>query len=260
MIKGIDLSKHNGAVDFNKVKASGVEFVILRAGFGKSTEDVNFRKYIKEAKRVGLKIGVYWFIYAKTSLDIAYNVKMCDAVIKNYKNDITMGVWADFEGDSDKYASRQLSKLERSAWVKMFMDALIGKGYDAGYYANPDYIKNKFVKMDNYKLWLAWYTDKTDEVNNYKPYMWQYTNAGKVSGIKTLVDLDYLIEEKHAPTVVTNGSPLMLRTEPSTKGAIITKIPNGAKVEIINKPVKNWYFIAFGGFQGYASAKYIKEV
>lgn len=259
MIKGIDLSKHNGAIDFDKVKASGVEFVILRAGYGKTTEDPNFSTYIKEATRVGLKIGVYWFIYAKTSLDIAYNVKMCDATIRNYKDLITLGVWCDFEYDSDKYVARQLSKAERSAWVKMFMDALKGKGYEVGLYANPDYLKNKFTKLDGYKLWLAWYTDKTDEVASYNPFMWQYTSAGKVDGIKTPVDLNYIIEEKHAPVVVTKGSPLMLRTEPNTKGNIITKIPNGAKVEIINKPVKNWYFIEFGGLQGYASAKYIKE-
>lgn len=262
---GIDISKHNGRVDFVKVKADGYDFVIIRAGYGK-TKDVNFDYNIRKAIEAGLKVGAYWFIYAKTSNDILSNVKMAHATLNNWKDKLEMGVWADYEYDSDRYVGRQLSVKERTAWVKAFIEGMIGNGYDCGVYANPDYLDNKFGNLKAYKLWIARYTDDANKVKDYKPYMWQYSSTGKVNGVITNVDINKIFEETVATEpkkcygiVTTRGANLMLRNEPNTKGTILAKIPNGKQVEIINKPIKGWYFISYDGKQGYAFSKYIVE-
>lgn len=264
MIKGIDVSKWQRDIDFNKVKADGIDFVIIRAGTGKSTEDPYFSKNIRGAIDAGLKVGVYWFIYAKTSNDIIVNAKMCDAVLRNYKDSITLGVWADFEYDSDKYCARQLSVKERTAWVKLFLDTLYAKGYKVGVYANKDYKDNKFGNLSQYSLWFARYTDDESKVQNYNPFMWQFTDKGKVNGIKGNVDMNYLMTvvsgtKDYVGTVTTNGSNLMLRNEPNTKGQILKKIPNGSEVKIIARPTEGWLFVEFEGVQGYCFGKYVKE-
>lgn len=265
---GIDVSKHNGSIDFNKVKADGYDFVIIRAGYGKSTKDSRFDENIKKALNAGLKVGVYWFIYAKTSNDIIANVKMAHAVLNNWKETLTMGVWADYEYDSDKYVGRQLSVQERTAWVRAFVEGMKDNGYDCGVYANPDYLDNKFGNLKSYKLWIARYTTDESKVKDYNPVMWQYSSTGKIAGINGNVDIDKLLEEpieepvedvKCYGIVTTKGSNLMLRNEPSTKGTILEKIPNGKQVEIINRPTDGWYFVRYNDKQGYAFAKYIKE-
>lgn len=260
---GIDVSKHNGSIDFNKVKSDGYDFVIIRAGYGKSNRDSKFDENIRKALNAGLKVGAYWFIYAKTSNDILGNVKMAHAVLNNWKDKLEMGVWADYEYDSDKYVGRQLSVQERTAWVKAFIEGIKNNGYDCGLYANPDYLDNKFGNLKAYKLWIARYTEDAEKVKNYNPYMWQYTSYGKVDGIKGNVDINKLFEtvEDHKcyGIVTTNGSNLMLRNEPNTKGTILAKIPNGSKIEIINKPTDGWFFVSYKDKQGYAFSKYIKE-
>lgn len=265
---GIDVSKHNGSIDFNKVKADGYDFVIIRAGYGKSTKDSKFDDNIRKALAAGLKVGAYWFIYAKTGNDILGNVKMAHAVLNNWKDNITMGVWADYEYDSDKYVGRQLSVQERTAWVKAFIEGMKGNGYDCGLYANPDYLDNKFGNLKAYNLWIARYTTDENKVKDYKPFMWQYSSTGKVNGINGNVDLNkcewlgLTAPKKCCGIVTTNGSNLMLRNEPSTKGQILKKIPNGKQIGILDKDKYSgkWYKVRYEDTTGYAFSKYIKEI
>lgn len=266
-MNGFDISKHNGSIDFNKVKADGYDFVIIRAGYGKSTKDSRFDENIRKALNAGLKVGAYWFIYAKTSNDILGNVKMAHAVLNNWKDKITMGVWADYEYDSDKYVGRMLSVQERTAWVKAFIEGMKNNGYDCGVYANPDYLDNKFGNLKSYKLWIARYTDNVDKVKDYNPVMWQYSSTGKVAGINGNVDIDRIMEwnttvepKKYYGIVTTKGSNLMLRAGMSTKDTILKKIPNGKQVGILDKYCGDWYKVCYEDTIGYAFAKYISEV
>ena len=266
MIKGIDVSKYQKDIDFKKVKADGVDFVIIRAGFGKAQEDPYFVANIKGAIEAGLKVGVYWFVYAKTSTDIIANAKMCDATLRNFKDKLDLGVWCDFENDSDKYAGRTLSLKERTAWVKCFMDLLFAQGYKVGLYANPDYLDNKLGNLSQYSLWLAWYTDKKEKIKKYTPYIWQYTSKGKVNGIKGYVDMNYLFDKEETlkdtvtkkGIVATNGSNLMLRAGKSTKDKILARIPNGSEIEIVE--TGDWYKVIYGDTVGYCFGKYVSEV
>ncbi len=183
-MKGIDVSYHNGVIDWAKVSKSA-DFAIIRAGYGKSTMDKQFINNICGAHTAGLKIGVYWFIYAANKDEAVLNAKMCEKCIEGYKDIITMRVWADWEYDSDNRNPQ--TKEGRTEIVKAFCGYLQGKGYEVGVYSNIDYIKNKFGNLSMYPLWLARYNFNID---GYQPFMWQHSSKGRVSGISTNVDLN----------------------------------------------------------------------
>lgn len=199
MIKnGIDVSYHQnkkGNIDWKKVKESGIEFVIIRAGYGKSTVDESFIENIVGAHTAGLEIGVYWFIYALNDADALKNAEMFHKTIELYREAITMKVFADYEGDSDEYANKNgvyPTKETRTRILKTFLHYLEEKGWDVGNYANPNYIKNKFLDLSEYPLWLAAYSYTEEQAKKYNPIMWQYSSKGSVPGINGNVDLNYL--------------------------------------------------------------------
>ncbi|NBH24645.1 DUF882 domain-containing protein [Lachnospiraceae bacterium] len=183
-MKGIDVSYHNGIIDWQKVKQS-VDFVIIRAGYGKSTMDKQFINNICGAHTTGLKIGIYWFIYAANTEEAVLNAKMCEKCIEGYKDIITMRVWADWEYDSDKRNPQ--TKESRTAIIKAFCDYLAGKGYEAGVYSNVDYLTGKFGDLSKYPLWLAKYSSSKGD---YNPFMWQHSSTGRITGISTDVDMN----------------------------------------------------------------------
>ena len=94
-MKGIDVSKHHGVIDWNKVKESGIEFVVIRAGYGKNNVDSQFINNICGAHTAGLKIMIYWFIYALNEADAIANADKCDSTISLYKDIVDM-VFADW--------------------------------------------------------------------------------------------------------------------------------------------------------------------
>ena len=187
---GIDVSYHQGVIDWKKVADSGVEFAIIRAGYGKNTMDEKFIDNIIGAHTAGLKIGVYWFIYAKDIADAIENANKCHDCIKSYKDIIDLKVWADWEYDSDKRNPQ--TKESRTAIVKTFLHTLEEKGYEVGVYGNPDYINNKFMDLSEYPLWLAWYGTTEEKASKYNPFMFQYSSTGKVPGINGNVDMNIL--------------------------------------------------------------------
>ena len=190
-MKGIDVSYHQGMIDWKKVKASGIDFVIIRAGYGKNTMDEKFIENIVGATTAGIKnIGIYWFIYASGIADARLNAEKCQEIIRLHKEHINLKIWADWEYDSDKRNPQ--TKVGRTAIVKTFLHAMEEKGYDVGVYANPDYLENKFEDLSEYPLWLAKYSSDKGE---YTPYIWQYSSKGSVQGINGNVDMNILYEE-----------------------------------------------------------------
>lgn len=190
--KGIDVSNYQGKIDWAKVKADGISYVIIRAGWGKTNVDPRFRANIEGAISAGLDVGIYWFLYAKNENDITLNAKKCYEVIEPYRKSITLKVWADWEYDSDKYKPG-LTKAQRTAWVKKFCEEMKKYGYNVGIYANPDYLKSKFNDISEYPLWLAYYATSKGK---YDPFMWQYSSSGRVNGIVSKVDMDILYGDK----------------------------------------------------------------
>lgn len=213
IVKGTDISKWQGAVDFVKMKQMGIEFVIIRAGYGE-TEDKMFTAYINAALMAGLAVGVYWFIYAKDGDGAKKNADKFEQIVRPYKDKITCGAWADWEYDSDKKAGA-LTVAQRSNIVDKFCQIMVTYGYEVGIYANKDYINNKFTEklIAKYPLWYAQYNAQMDAAaykgKNRKPYMWQYSSkgTGKDYGASSeCIDLDYAYFEIAGKSVADNIS------------------------------------------------------
>lgn len=188
MKKKIDISKHQGPIDFGKVKDDGVDGIVLRAGYGKNTVDQRFAEYITEAIKYGFHIGFYWFMYGSTDTDALQNAQKFHATIEKYRDYIDLGVWSDWEYDSDAKCASVLTKAKRTNFVKIFNDYMKSKGYVVGTYVNLDYIRTKFdmTIIDQYPIWLADYSGDAD----YKCIMRQYSNKGIVDGISGDVDMN----------------------------------------------------------------------
>jgi GH25 family lysozyme M1 (1,4-beta-N-acetylmuramidase) len=185
-MKGIDVSAHNGKIDFNKVKAAGIEFVIIRAGYGKtiSQKDKNFETNYKAAKAAGLKVGVYWYSYAMSSAEAAQEAAVCLQAIKGKQ--FEMPIYFDIEEQKQFDKGRAFC----SDLVKTFCNALEKAGYFAGFYTGRYAITHYFsgdVVM-RYALWLAEWGKKVNYSGTYG--MWQYSSTGKVNGISGNVDMD----------------------------------------------------------------------
>ena len=194
-MKIIDVSTWQGDINFKKVKADGIDGVVIRAGYGKGNVDGRFRRYIQDAIAADIKyIGVYWFSYAY-SVDMARReAQYCNDIISDYKDHINLPVFFDWEYDSMNYAHKQgvyPGKTLITEMNKTFCQRVKELGYDAGYYLNLDY-QNNYIdvsKLTAYKKWLAYWTS----VRQTDCYLWQYSDRGEVSGISGNVDMNELI-------------------------------------------------------------------
>lgn len=255
---GIDVSSYQSLIDWKKVKAAGIDFVIIRAGWGWTHLDPSFLRNIREALDAGLEVGAYWFIYGTTEAEIKKNAETFDKTISEFKGEISMKVWADWEYDSDnnyrKITGKDPNKTTRTSFVRLFLETLKVKGYDVGVYANPDYLKNKFNDLSEYPLWLAHYS-KT--MGNYPALIWQYSSKEHIDGIKGYVDMNTYLGTKteQAPEPVKE----VAKEEPKAAGKTytvksgdtLTKIANANKTTVdkllaLNPQIKNKNLIKVG--------------
>lgn len=228
MIKGIDVSVYQGVIDWNKVKASGVEVVIIRAGYGQNNVDARFKENIEGAIRAGLRVGVYWFLYGTNEVDITNNAHKCYQTCQPYLDYITERFWCDWEYDSDNYSIKQgvtQSKNSRTALVKLFCETLKVLGVDVGVYANPDYLKTKFNDLKKYPLWLAGYGFSKIPSGFEYCVMWQYSSTGRVDGIKGNVDMNNVYDD--APEVIVKAPVVEVSNMP-----VIRRGSNGKAVKV----------------------------
>ncbi len=190
---GIDVSKWQGNVDFNKVKDAGIEFVIMRIGRQSNPNeevdlDVKFKEYYKAVKDVGLPVGVY--IY-NTATSIEEGKKIARWVINELNGEkLDFPIAYDFENWSN-FMDYKISLHTLSEAYLAFEKELNNSGYDAMLYSSKFYLENVWMNYDKSKIWLAHYTDKTDYKGNYM--MWQMTSSAKINGITdNTVDIDIL--------------------------------------------------------------------
>ena len=242
--KGIDVSKWQGEIDWKKVKESGVEFAMLRAGYGQGVVDPTFAKNAKACNELGIDVGVYWFSYACNKSQAIKEAEFCLAAIKNVK--VTYPVCFDFEYDSANYAKSKGVSVTK-AFVTQLADAFLNRIEEGGYYAanyqNLDYSKNYFDEkvMKRYDVWYARYTDAPDR----KCGLWQYSNKGKVDGISGNVDLDMAF--KDYPAVIKKAGLNKLDTV-QKEPVGTTALKKGDKVKVKKavqydngKPFKLYY-------------------
>lgn len=191
---GIDVSVHNGTIDWNKVAASGKEFVMIRAGYGNSItqKDKNFDANINGALKANLLVGVYWFSYADSVEDARREWEVCSQVIAPYKSRISLPVAFDYEYDSERYYKEKYGQAPSNTLINNMADTFLSltriNGYKPILYTNNDYRKNKFsvALLAKYPLWLADYTGGPDA----KCAIQQTSSTGAVPGISGNVDLD----------------------------------------------------------------------
>lgn len=197
--KGIDISKWQTDVDFAKVKASGVDFVIIRAGFGKlsSQKDSQFETHYKNAKAAGLKVGAYWYSYADSEADARLEATACLDVIKGKQFEYP--IYFDLEEKKQLDKGRDFC----SQLVTTFCGELEKARYFAGLYISRSplqtHISDKVAKR--YALWVAEYASKCQYTGSYG--MWQYSSTGTVSGVNGNVDLDECYIDY--PTIITSS-------------------------------------------------------
>lgn len=215
LFKGIDISYYQGNVNFTKVKDSGVQFVILRAGLGKKASQVDkkFNTYYKNATAVGIPVGCYWYSYATTVEEAKLEAKACLEVIKGKKFEYP--IWYDIE-EASTFAT---GKRNVSNIAKAFCSVLEEAGYFTGIYCSTFYAKTYFTEevQQRYAFWIAQYASKCTYANQYG--IWQYSSTGKVNGIVGNVDMDYSYTDY--PTSIKskglNGFPKPVPVEPKKK-------------------------------------------
>lgn len=192
---GIDVSRFQGNIDWQEVKREGIQFAMLRAGFGAGNIDVQFRKNAEGCTRWGIPFGVYWFSYAYTSQMARKEAELCLETIEDFS--VEYPVCIDFEEDSVRYAvSRgvQVTRDLATDIVDAFCKRTEQLGYYAMYYSNLDFLDRMFAPWlrDKYALWLARYGEMPDIG---RVAMWQYSESGKISGVQGDVDLNRTWED-----------------------------------------------------------------
>ena len=190
--RGIDVSKWNGNIDWNAVKNSGIEYVIIRCGYrgssqGALIEDPKYKTNIQGAINAGLKVGVYFFTQAISEAEAVEEASMVLELVKNYK--ISYPIFLDVEASGGRADS--IDKATRTAVCKAFCQTIQSGGYTAGVYANKNWLTEKIdaSALGSYKIWLAQYADKPTYSGRYD--IWQYQSTGKVSGINGDVDMNW---------------------------------------------------------------------
>lgn len=197
--KGIDVSYHNGTIDWKRVKQSEVEYAIIRCGYGtndKSQDDKKWEENVKGCTDNNIPYGVYLYSYAdtveKASSEADHAIRLLQG--KKFK----YPVYYDLEEDAIR---KKLSKTEIANIAKTFCNKLSAKGYTVGIYANKDWFTNYLTDscFNNWTKWVAQYNTVCNYQGKYD--MWQCSSTGSVPGISGKVDLNY----SYSPFENSNG-------------------------------------------------------
>ena len=200
LFNGIDVSKWQGDIDWNKVKAAGVQFAMLRAGYGRyaGQADETFEKNYQNAKAAGIYVGAYHYSYAKNAAQAKEEANYCLSLLKG--KTFAFPICYDVEDDSQK----GLTKDEIADIVTAFCETLENAGYYVCVYMNLHWLNTKLREdiFEKYDIWLAHWVQQTSFARPYG--LWQYSSNGTVNGISGREDLDYAY--KNYPRIMeTNG-------------------------------------------------------
>ena len=192
--RGIDVSKFQGSIDWNAVKADGITFAIIRCGYrgygsGALVEDSTYRANIRGAINAGLKVGVYFYSQATNEAEAVEEASMVLSLVSGYS--LPLGVYYDTEkvaGDTGR--ADTISAAQRTACAVAFCETIRNSGYSAGVYSYASWFYNSlnFANISKYNIWIAQYRDTLNF--SYKYNIWQYTGSGHVNGISKPVDMN----------------------------------------------------------------------
>lgn len=199
-INGIDVSQHNGTINWSKVKADGINYAFIRVGYTgyrkdkfSTNYDTKYKTNLTNAIKAGVKVGAYWYSQAISTSEARQEAKKLVSVLSSYK--ISMPVVMDYEfaGTSKgRLDSAKLSKSKKTSIALAFLDEVKKAGYDGCLYANMNFLTNQLnasTISNSYTVWLAHYTTNTSYTGEFD--YWQYSSKGKVNGISGNVDVNF---------------------------------------------------------------------
>lgn len=190
-MNGIDVSKHNGAVNWTSA-ATAIDFAIIRAGYGKTYVDPWFERHLAGAQAAGLRVGVYHYSYALTVEDARAEARHLLSIINGRRFD--MPLWFDME-DADGYKKKHgftFSRANISAITQTFIDTIRAAGYQCGVYASKSWFED-YIKVDADAIWLAQWASKPTYKGSID--VWQNSDSGTVPGVTGKVDTNILYTE-----------------------------------------------------------------
>lgn len=196
---GIDVSSHNGDINWSDVRKDGVSFAVIRCGgraYGRSAriyEDTEFRRNLRHAHRNGMRVGIYFYSQATSEDEARAEAQFCLDSLKGA--DLELPIFLDLEDTNSGGRGRadNLDSEQRDNIINAFCKVIRSKGYKAGIYANRWFLTHELNvdKLDhNTAVWLAEYNKRSTPIYDGKWDIWQYTEQGKVNGIEGTVDLN----------------------------------------------------------------------
>ena len=189
-MKGIDISEFQENINYSKLKEQGIEFAIIRLGYGKniSQKDSLFETHFEGLKNAGIKVGAYLYSYAYVKTNAKLEAENTLEIIKGKQFDLP--IFYDMEESKQALLGKEVLTEMANEWCRIIKNA----GYKAGVYANLNWFKNYLnpyeIKAEENYIWLAlWNNDENPNVD-FPVDFWQYSSKGKLDGIKGRVDLD----------------------------------------------------------------------
>lgn len=207
--KAVDISYHNGVVDFEKLKKA-VDYVIIRCGYGQdmtSQDDKQWVRNVSECERLNIPYGVYFYSYAKTKANIEGEIAHCLRLLKGHAPNLPVFF------DSEEKGTQAVSKHN----AKRFCDAMLTNGYKAGIYASKSWFENYIGESWGYDLWIARYSNALG-MNNVD--IWQYSSNGAVDGINGRCDVNHVYKD-YGVSSVTPSVSQSPATNTKTKNELI---------------------------------------
>ena len=186
--KGIDVSKYQGKIDWNQVKSSDVDFVIIRCGYGSNYtyQDDDYWEYnVSECERLGIPYGVYLYSYANNATKARSEAQHVLRLLEGHKP--SYPVYYDLEDDIVSASG----KNNIINFANIFCSTIESYGYKAGIYANLNWWNNKLNddSLEKYEKWVAQWNSKCTYDGDFR--LWQCTSNGMVPGINGRVDINF---------------------------------------------------------------------
>ena len=224
-MRGVDVSVFNEAVDWAALKAAGIDFAICRTGYGKSNFDENFQRNVEEAHKAGLICGAYHYSYALTPSDAAAEAAFCKGIIERAGVLLELPVWFSIT-DADEYKKRHGFEFTRSHVTnicKAFLENI--KPLNCGIYSNLSWLEDLIDWQSlGCRIWSAQYNSE----DNFKGYMWQYTDALEIGGQTFNGNILY---DKNAQPQAVEGVSAPVQQQPASTQSVIQNILSNARKE-----------------------------
>lgn len=193
----IDVSKHNGDIDWNAVKAAGVDYAIIRVGYrgygtARLVQDACFDQNMRGAINAGIRVGAYIVTQAVNTEEAVEEASFIVEKCRGYNVTLPLAIDVEWAGNSyEEGRANSISASTRTDVINAFARTVMNSGYTAMAYANKDWFENKIYSgnlFSSCKIWLAQYRN-TEYTYGGRVNMWQYTSKGRVDGINGDVDI-----------------------------------------------------------------------